>query len=338
MNKRLIIAAAAAFCCALAFGEGPSVVLQNHENVPFSYVVDPKELEGLTAGSPLMTSTVAGYFAAPAAEGTFSSIPAQGEARLAGLSVGTHLLVGFFTEPGTDDFPVRVITLRADSTVGERFYGIFASPAQLTVRRGVGRLSQIAQVPLDSGTTTESAPSSLPVVASFGDAYAPAFFTRETRDGFTVLPIEESRSWMQTGTRIASIQEGGNATGVKLVLNVPGGFSSSVSYFLYVFDTRTAGKENPLTLEIEPLARTDRGVCILWRKDAAAPRLLGTVKTGATSVELDMGADELASGVLGPAGADSTVDLTAGWYDKALGMWEEFYYTTFPGPAADSTR
>ena len=101
---------------------------------------------------------------------------------------------------------------------------------------------------------------------------------------------------MQTGTRIASIQEGADATGVKLVLNVPGGFSSSVSYFLYVFDTRAAGKENPLTLEIEPLARTDRGACILWQKDAAAPRLLGTVKTSATSVELDMGTDELASG------------------------------------------
>src|SRR5208283_2540239 len=157
MNKTLISAAAAAFCCALAFGEGPSVVLQNHENVPFSYVVDPKELAGLTAGSPLMASTVAGYFAAPAEEGAFSSIPAQGEARLTGLSVGTHLLVGFFTEPGTDDFPVRVLTLRADSTVGERFYGVFASPAQLTVRRGVGRLLQIDRVPGDSGAAAGTA-------------------------------------------------------------------------------------------------------------------------------------------------------------------------------------
>ena len=126
-----------------------------------------------------------------------------------------------------------------------------------------------------------------------------------------------------------------DSSGLKFVLNVPGGFSQSVSYFLYVFDTRSAGKENPLTLEIEPLARADRGACIVWQRGATAPRLLGTVKTGLTSVEVDVSADELASGALASAGAAPTVDLTAGWYDKALGMWEEFYYTTFPGPALD---
>ncbi len=117
----------------------------------------------------------------------------------------------------------------------------------------------------------------------------------------------------------------------------PGGFSPSVSYFLYVFDTRSAGKENPLTLEIEPMARADRGACIVWQKGAAAPRLLGTVKTGETSVEVEVAADELASAFVG-AGASPTVDLTAGWYDRALGMWEEFYYTTFPAPRSTSTR
>jgi len=62
------------------------------------------------------------------------------------------------------------------------------------------------------------------------------------------------------------------------------------------------------------------------------------VKTSATAVELDVGMDDLASGALAAAGSAPTVDLTAGWYDKALGMWEEFYYTTFPAPAAAATR
>jgi hypothetical protein len=359
--RTLILAAAAAFSCALAFGQAPMIVLQNRESSTFYYVMDPKELPGLSAGSPLMASTVAGYFSAPDNGSTFSPLPAQAEKRLIGLAKGAHLLVGFFAQTDSDDFPVRVLTLQADSIVGERFYVVFASPAQLTVPRGVGKLAQFARSPgvesATAGTSAQAAQAaegtrvaeggrqagtadtpSAPVVAVFSAAYDPAVFTRETRDSFTVLPISESRSWTQTGTRIGSVQGALTASGLKVVLNVPGGFSQSVSYFLYVFDARSAGKENPLTLEIEPLARSDRGACILWQKGAAAPRLLGTVKTGETTVEVDVGADELASGALAGAGAAPTVDLTAGWYDKALGMWEEFYYATFPGPTLDATR
>lgn len=365
MNKRLAIAAAAAFSCALAFGQGASVVLQNRENAAFYYVVDPKDLAGLSAGSSLMASTVAGYFAASGDIAAFSTLPPQAEARLSGLAEGAHLVVGFFPQAETDDFPVRVFALQADTAVGERFYGVFASPAQLTVKRGIGKLAQFARSgPAESpaaeaasgtpaGTGSENAAGapgttagaagaagvpSMPVIASFAATYDPGVFTRETRGGFTVLPIEESRSWMQTGTRIASLRGAIDSSGLKLVLNVPGGFSPSVSYFLYVFDTRAAGKENPLTLEIQPFARADRGACILWQRGSTAPRLLGTVKRGEASVELDVGPDDLASGALSAAGSSPTVDLTAGWYDKALGMWEEFYYTTFPGPVPAATR
>jgi hypothetical protein len=369
MYKTMIIAAAAAFSCALAFGQGPSVVLQNHENTTFYYVVDPRELAGLSAGSPLMASTVAGYFSATGDGAAFSALPPQAETRLAGLAVGAHLLVGFFAPADSDDLPVRVLALQADSSLGERYYGIFASPAQLTVHRGVGRLAQFPRSGSAEISAAGTAPdtqagagsrdtdggkgathaegsqpgtrvvqsaadsSTLPVIATFAAVYDPVVFTRETREGFAVLPISESRSWKQTGTRIASVQGTVDSAGLKLVLNVRGGFSPSVSYFLYVFDTRSAGTENPLTLEIEPLARGDRGACILWQKGTAAPRLFGTVKTGETSLEVDVSADELGSGAFVGAGSAPTVDLTAAWYDKALGMWEEFYYTTFPGPA-----
>lgn len=364
MSKTLIIAAAAVFSCALAFAQRPSVVLQNHETITFYYVVDPKELAGLTAGSPLMASKVATYFSAAATDGTFSALAPQAETRLADLAMGAHLLVGFFAPPDTDDFPVRVLSLQVDNSVGERYYGIFASPAQLSVSRGVGKLAQFARTGTGETATTRTGGSAqatgssqgtgiqgtgaaataaaagkpVPVIAAFADSYDPAVFTRETRESFSVLPIAQSRAWMQTGTRISSVQGAADASGLKVVLNVPGGFSPSVSYFLYVFDTRAAGRENPLTLEIEPVAREDRGACILWQKGSAAPRLIGTVKTGEASVEVDVGADEIAAGTFAAAGPAPTVDLTAGWYDKALGMWEEFYYATFPGPTLPVTR
>jgi hypothetical protein len=177
----------------------------------------------------------------------------------------------------------------------------------------------------------------LPEIATFSAAYDPSVFTKETEGSFAVLPIVESRSWKQAGTRITAVKGTLDSAGLRLVLNVPGGFTPSVSYFLYFFDSRASGRENPVTLEIQPLARPGRGACIVWQK-GSAPRLLGTVQASGSSVELQVGTDELASGVLSAAGNEPTVDLTAGWYDKALRVWEEFYYTTFPAPTISATR
>jgi hypothetical protein len=355
MNKTLMCAAVAAFACVAAFGQTPTVSLQNQEDATFYYVIDPKELAGLSAGSPLLASKVAGYFGATDPGTTFATLAPQAEAKLTGLSEGTHMLVGFFAQLEVDDFPVRVVALQSDSSVGERFYAVFASPAQLSVRRGIGKLAQFARPGSAQGTevaSTQSAGGSaqttataskpaggadIPDIATFSTAYDPAVFTRESSGSFKVLPIAESRSWKQTGTRIISVKGTMDNSGLKLVLNVPGGFAPSVSYFLYMFDTRDAGRENPLTLEIEPAARPDRGACILWQK-GSTPRLLGTVKTSGSSVELDVGTDELASGALAAAGAEPTIDLTAGWYDKALGVWEEFYYTTFQAPTTATAQ
>ncbi len=360
MRKIFIAAFAVAVLAGAAGAQGATVTLQNQEDSTFYYVIDPRELAGLTAGSPLLASTVAAYFSSADAGTGFASLPPQAEARLTGLSEGAHLLVGFFAQQDVDDFPVRVVALQADSSIGERFYAVFASPAQLSAHRGVGKLAQFARGGSGQGAAVASgqavgtvvsgqnaasaapgqaagSPSPFPAIATFSTTYDPAVFTRESSAGFEVLPISESRAWTRTGTRITSVQGVFDSDGLKLALNVPGGFSPSVSYFLYVFDARTAGRENPLTLEIEPLARGDRGACVLWQK-GSAPRLLGTVKTAATTVELDVGTEDLPPAVREAVGNAPTVDLTAAWYDRAQGTWEEFYYTTFPAPVAGATR
>jgi len=165
----------------------------------------------------------------------------------------------------------------------------------------------------------------LQTIAAFASSYSPVLFTRETGGTMTVLPIAESRAWALTGTRIQSVAASRNASAVRLSLTVPGGFSENVSYFLYVFGSRAPGAANALTLELEPRAFGARGACLLWRKGDTAPRTVGTVSTTDTTVEVDFGAD---SGLLS-AGENATVDLTAGWYNRSLGSWEEFYYTTF---------
>ena len=131
---------------ATGFAQTASVTLQNQENAPFYYVVDPAELADVTAGSPLLASRVASFFSSKSTDPAFTQVDAGGEATLDTLADGAHLLVGFFAVQDLEQFPVRVLAIQADSRVGARFYALFASPAQLTVPRGTGRLSAFARL------------------------------------------------------------------------------------------------------------------------------------------------------------------------------------------------
>jgi hypothetical protein len=342
MRRILMAAAVAALICGAASAQSTMITLQNQEDSAFYYVIDPRELAGLTVGSSLLATKVANYFSVSDPGTAFKALGPQEEARIAGLSKGTHLLVGFFAQQDADVFPVRVMSLQADPSIGERFYAVFSSSAQLRVPRGVGKLAQFTRVIAGQGTEAAlnqppEASSTLAPIATFSSTYDPSLFSRESVEGFRILPIAESRAWIKTGTRIASVRGTLDSSGLKLLLNIPNGLSSSVSYFLYVFGVRELGTENSLTLEIQPLARDEGGACILWHK-GFAPRLLGAVKNSATSVELEVATDELASAGLADSGQNTTVDLTACWYDRSTATWEEFYYTTFPLSAIDTTR
>jgi hypothetical protein len=352
MKKMIIVAVISMAAYAMAFGQASYVSLQNQENATFYYVVDPKELGGLSAGSPLLSSRIAEFFAARSDDPAFASLAPDASVRLDGLADGAHLLVGFFAVEDLNDFPVRVISLQADSRVGERFYAIFASPALLTVTRGSGRLARFARgaaqptatVPAVQPAATSAAAQAgqvgatvpttasdakLQAIASFSPAFTPAFFTRERGGEFSVLPIADSRAWADTGTRIAALSGSRLGGELRLSLSVPGGFSEGVSYFFYVFGNRSLGKDNLITLEVQPRTAGRRAVCLLWRNGVSMPKILGSVRSTDSTVELDTGTDPVAAGLLAGLGESATVDLTAGWFNKAQGTWEEFYYTTF---------
>jgi hypothetical protein len=366
MRKTFIAAVAASFLCAAAFGQASGVSLQNQEASTFYYVVDPPALSGLTAGSPLLSTKVAEFFAAPNDATALVSLAPDSEVKLDGLADGPHLLVGFFDREGRSEFPVRVISLQVDGRIGIRFYAIFAEPALLTVPRGTGRLAafgrpakphaaadqaaasvQQAAAGSEQAAATASAvmesvqdagSADLQPIASFAQSYDPGVFTRERQGEFSVLPVSASRAWALTGTRISALSgllENGT---LRLSLAAPGGFSEQVSYFFYVFKTRTPGSENQVTLELKPRAKANRGACILWRKGDASPRLLGAVTVTGTMIEVDIDVGRLPPDVLAEIGDAPTFDLTAGWFDRARGTWEEFSYTTFSMADISATR
>jgi hypothetical protein len=365
-------------CGPGVFGEAPTVTLQNQESSPFYYVVDPEALAGLSAGSPQLATRVAEFFAASAQDPVFASLAPEAQVRLEGLADGPHLLVGYFAVEDQGQFPVRVMTLQADSRIGERFYAVYADPALISAARGTGRLAGFAplagqaaaataqagaagaegepaaagtagagtaaaaagtsdsgtaaagtaDVPQGAAAVEAAAVDGLQSIATFSMSYDPIVFTRENRGSFAVLPISGSRAWTQTGTRVTGLSGAMQNGTLRVSLTVAGGFSQNVSYFFYVFANR-AEKENRIALELRPRAAGSRGACLLWQKGGEPPRIVGTVTSTDTSVELDVDARQLPPDLEAPGSETPTVDLTAGWYERASGTWEEFYYTTF---------
>ena len=441
MKKTVCALAFAALAGFLAFGQSGVVSIQNQETSVFWYTVDPAELEGLSAGSPQLASKVAEFFAAQAGDPQFIALAPEAVTKLQGLSDGAHLLVGFFEVKDQDEFPVRVVSLQADSRMGERSYPLFSSPALINASRGIGRLAQFskpaavtaeaavaetaappaetaaaAEAPaaapeaaepapaaegapveaaaveagaaqaetaaveagaapaeaavaetaappaemaaaaeataaaLETAPAAEAAPAeaaaveagaapaealpesiapALNTVALFSENYEPAYFTRENSSGFEVFPISDSQSWAQAGTRLTELLGSVSEGTLTLSITAPRGFSGNVSYFFYIFGTREPGKGNTLTLELQPYASGGGGVCLLWRKGAAAPSLVGRVSMNDSYGELDIRADQVPADALAELGDDPTVDFTACAFDRTSGTYEEFYYTTF---------
>jgi hypothetical protein len=154
----LCVALLAAAVSSQGFAQGASVTIQNEEESTFYYAVDPQELAQVTPGSPLAATKVAVFFAAQADQPQFTPLAPGAQTSLTGLSDGPHLLVGFFAVDNPDSFPVRLITLQADSSMGDRFYSIYGSPALVQATRGVGRLAQFARSSTPEQASAQSAP------------------------------------------------------------------------------------------------------------------------------------------------------------------------------------
>jgi hypothetical protein len=154
----LCVALLAATVSSQGFAQQASVTIQNEEESTFYYAVDPQELAQVTPGSPLAATKIADFFAAQADQPQFTPLAPGAQTSLTGLSDGPHLLVGFFAVDNPDTFPVRLITLQADSSMGDRFYSIYGSPALVQATRGVGRLAQFARSSTPEQASAQSAP------------------------------------------------------------------------------------------------------------------------------------------------------------------------------------
>ncbi len=178
-------------------------------------------------------------------------------------------------------------------------------------------------------------PAAPEVLASFSEYYDPVYFTRESRDGFIVLPITSSRAWGKPGTRLSLFSGLSDKGTFTLTLRSEEGFAPNVSFFLYAFPERIVGKRSEFTFEARPDAG-GRSVVVLWQEGNPAPRLAGTARTEGGEFTWTVSAGDLPPDLVAQFGPSTTFDLTTAWLDEASGTWEEFYFTTFA--VADLTR
>jgi hypothetical protein len=172
-------------------------------------------------------------------------------------------------------------------------------------------------------------------LATFAESYDPVYFTRESHDGFVVLPIASSRAWGRPGTRLSAFTGSLTDGTLAVVVRSPDGFAKNVSCFFYVFPVRSAGRASDYTFEARPDA-DGRAAVVLWQKGRAVPRLVGTAITAGGEFTWTVRADELPLELAQELGPETTFDLTTAWLDETSGTWEEFYFTTFA--VADLTR
>jgi hypothetical protein len=366
MKKMLVVLTLIVFATVSAGADGPSVTVQNQETWRFWYVLDPPGFAEESPGSAWLAAKVAAYLATEGAEFPFTALEPAETMTFTGLTEGTHFLLGFFEDDSLEEFPVRLITLQADSSMTARHYDVYSLPELMMAARGQGMLAQFARASeavakVEETAVEETAAAEEPAVeaveepqaadiveqpaseepvesgdlATFADSYDPVYFTRESRDGFIVLPIASSRAWGMPGTRLSAFT-GRLADGtLTAVLRSPDGFAKNVSCFFYVFPARTAGGACTYTFEARPDA-DGRAAVVLWQKGRAVPRLIGTASTDGGEFTWTARADELPPEFAQELEPATTLDLTTAWLDETSGTWEEFYFTTFA--VADLTR
>ncbi len=377
MKRTVLVLAVLLVASALAFAESSTITLQNQEQATFWFVVDPEELSDVPLSSPELTQRVEQFFAAQTGDMSFTPLAPDSQLTLEGLGQGLHLLVGFFDAEGADSLPVRALSVQVDEGPGDRFYALFSEPALVSVPRGEAMLVERAQeAPLpeasqegEEGTAeiaqaeavepeavepeaVEPAPveAEPAAIARFSSTYSPVVFTRESRGGFTVLPISQSLYWGEAGTRLDSLDGTIGDGTLRVSLRSANGFSRDVSYFFYLFASRTLGKENPITIELLPLAKDGAGACVLWQKGAAAgggsaaPRIVGSVSALENACDLSIELSSLPAEVIAELGENASIDLCSCRYDAPTGVFEEFYFTTIqladfgPSTAESFTR
>ncbi len=343
MNKRSAFAVPVVLLVCLtaavpAFG-GPLVV-RNEEDQTFHFAIDPPGLAGGEANTLSFRLRLIDWFLQEGEAWPFTGLSPKGTVTVADLPPGRHLLVGFFEMGGSLDYPVGLWEVQAGTGAETVTLPVRREASVISVRQGEGRLARLAQPP--AGDAEDPAPAirldqqyedweGVPSLATFSGFYEPASFTRQTDQGWEVLPMSDSRHWKTDGTQLNEIKVLAGEDDIWFFVSAQSSVSTRLSIFLYFHDREAGPGQNRVTLEIAPGDADLPGVVLLWPRgsgSAPQPEAVGRLVSGGFFMEGRVSRKMVEAALGSEGGPEAFFDLTSCYFDRSAGSYEEFYFTT----------
>jgi hypothetical protein len=165
----------------------------------------------------------------------------------------------------------------------------------------------------------------VPDLAKFAAAYSPEVFSRESGGRQETLKITESLFWKKGGTGVDTLKVLLEGNRIFFMISGTGEMAEGLSYFFYIFNSRSENGAQRLTVEI-PIHRLS-GPVFLWDPENTEPLYIGTYVRSAFLLEAGVDLDRIPEKIRDQNWTDLSVDFTSCFFNA--GHAEEFYFTTF---------
>ncbi len=305
-----------------------SIKLINGESSPFYFVVDPKGLYGSNPYTPWFYGRVLDFFKAKSGYEDFMILKPGEEVELGKLSMGLHLVVGFFYESGRNGYPIKVLGIRVWNTKDfKNTYTVEKSPVVITTNMNPSEIN-IVEARKPSGFKGKET-SDIPTIVSFSEGFKPLFFYDESGGRVVKRDLVKSLFWNRGGTALRFVKGYVDYLHkrIELLINARDNFSENTSIFLYVYQVGNPSK-NSYTVEIKPIFNGENGGIVLWERGREKPIYIGDVTVSGNSLVGMVAFSMLPWDINSIDVTDIYLELSTAYFNPSKREVEEFVLTT----------
>lgn len=321
---------------SLLIGES-TIAIENAEQFWLYYIIDPGYLRTYKYTDPNYAHYVLKFFAGSPGSVDFTPLSPGQVHYYNNLTMGEHVLVGFFVPDDKLVFPVKVINIIVDKETGERRYVVNNTTSNISVTTGTGLLTNfvpdhvtntqeiIREQAVDNDYTDWS---SIPVAAAFSKNFNPVYFNQEVDGSMKTLPIESSLYWKFGGTQLENFKAVLDEFSCYFYFSTYRNIAEGLIIYMYLYKDREKVQNNLYTIEININGKDRSGIVYLWEKGNPEPVKIGSCTSSGYYLEGRIELHFLPEQVRQELIAKYSFDLTTCYFNKDSRLYEEFFYTT----------
>lgn len=168
----------------------------------------------------------------------------------------------------------------------------------------------------------------IPLLARFSSYYNPYYYNLELNGALEVRKIEDSFYWRHNGTQLDLIKALAVPNMLYFYITTQSAIAEGLIIFLYIYKNREQKKVNTYTLELSINPGLQDGEIYLWETGKDAVVHAGSIEVSPKAIECSVNISALPEPLYTELLKEYSFDLTTCFYEKATGMYEEFYFTT----------